>query len=364
MKKVWAVMMTLAFLLVTGCGSGSKAQNQEKPKGWFVPWSEAHLSDHVMDWKDAGVEEAMRLETGIEKGDIRLSDVWELKQVSFGYGLVINDLSALCELSNLYELVFRDAKVADFSPLSGLPNLRSLKCDSSCQSKEARLSILKVTQLTSLHLIEKSDLGNRDYVSKLEFGQMVNLHTLTLKIMEIYPENIKGLNNVKTLNIETKAFGDNGKDFPEICDILSRLPALKNLSLYGGMYDVSNVAKLTNLTSLNLTHTYLAKNLIAPVGSLTNLEELTLSDDEITDVKALSSLTNLKKLDLSCNRIEKVKPLASLENLTRLNLRSNKIRDIKPLTSLSKLTYLNVAGNDIADQSVLSQFPDTVKIEY
>jgi len=58
---------------------------------------------------------------------------------------------------------------------------------------------------------------------------------------------------------------------------------------------------------------------------LTNLTELSLSINKISDIKPLASLTKLTSLDLNYNQISNIKPLASLTNLTKLYLRGNPI---------------------------------------
>ncbi|MDB9455141.1 trypsin-like peptidase domain-containing protein, partial [Dolichospermum circinale CS-541/06] len=66
--------------------------------------------------------------------------------------------------------------------------------------------------------------------------------------------------------------------------------------------------------------------------TLTNLTELNLNGNQISDIKPLSNLTNLTSLNLWGNQISDIKPLSNLTNLTSLNLWGNQISDIKPLS--------------------------------
>jgi internalin A len=111
--------------------------------------------------------------------------------------------------------------------------------------------------------------------------------------------------------------------------------------------DLTPLANLTNLTSLNLSFNKI--NDVKPLASLTNLTELNLASTPISDVKPLGSLTKLTKLNLSFTPISDVKPLASLTKLTELYLIFNKISDVKPLASLTKLIELYLSGNKISD---------------
>lgn len=112
----------------TGNIQDNEAENtkeENKSSVTFVSWDEAGLEDHVMDWKDRYLEEAMRKITGITDRDIMLSDVWEMTVLYLcRYG--ISDISALSELMNLLHLDLRFNQICDISVLSGLINLNTL----------------------------------------------------------------------------------------------------------------------------------------------------------------------------------------------------------------------------------------------
>ena len=313
-----------------------------------------------MEWNDEGLEAAIRHITEIPEGDIMLSDVWEKKKMFISGDIVINDLSAICELTNISELYFYKIKVSDYSPLSKLPNLKSLACEYSFASDEAMLSVLSINQLTLLRFA--ADINTSKQLKMLQFGKLENLENLSVKLDEICLENIKGLNKAKTLSIRTHGYGYLSKDFPKFCDIFSKMSALEGLSLFQGVFDISPIEKLTNITSLNISEMKFMD--VSCLSNLTNLESLTLKGDKITDITPLSSLTNLKRLNLCQNKITNVKPLAGLTNLEMLVLQYNQIIDVSPLLSLTKLEHLDVSDNNISDESVFSQFPDSVEIKH
>ena len=70
------------------------------PPVYFVPWEEAGLEDHVMDWQDENLEAAMREITGIAEGDIMLSDVWEITVLVLSEKDIVS-IDAMGELKNL-----------------------------------------------------------------------------------------------------------------------------------------------------------------------------------------------------------------------------------------------------------------------
>ena len=73
----------------------------------------------------------------------------------------------------------------------------------------------------------------------------------------------------------------------------------------------------------------------------------------ISDISALAGLTNLASLDLWSNFISDISALAELTKLTYLGLERNSISDISALAGLTKLTELDLGWNSISDISPL-----------
>ena len=116
---------------------------------------------------------------------------------------------------------------------------------------------------------------------------------------------------------------------------------LTRLYLYGNsLSDISPVAGLTNLTSLNLGARNLGNSLsdISPVAGLTNLTGLFLYGNSLSDISPVVGLTNLTLLALGDNSIWDISPVAGLTNLTSLFLDSNSLSDISPVAGLTNLT--------------------------
>ena len=71
---------------------------------------------------------------------------------------------------------------------------------------------------------------------------------------------------------------------------------------------------------------------------LTNLQELYLGGNQISDLTPLAALTSLTSLELGGNQISDLTPLAALTSLTSLELGGNQISDLTPLAALTSLT--------------------------
>ena len=96
--------------------------------------------------------------------------------------------------------------------------------------------------------------------------------------------------------------------------------------------DISPLAGLTNLTSLNLQSNSITD--ISPLKGLTKLTQLYLGGNTITDLSALEGLSNLTTLYLWGNSITDVSSLEGLINLTRLDIGENPIQNTSPLCTL------------------------------
>ncbi|MEG5162530.1 leucine-rich repeat domain-containing protein [Microcoleus sp. AT3-A2] len=130
------------------------------------------------------------------------------------------------------------------------------------------------------------------------------------------------------------------------------LSNLTNLNLENNQIsDLTPLQSLTNLTNLNLGNNQISD--LTPLQSLTNLIELNLENNQISDLTPLQSLTSLKYLNLDNNQISDLTPLKFLTCLTYLNLDNNQISDLTPLQSLTCLTYLNLDNNQISDLTPL-----------
>ena len=116
--------------------------------------------------------------------------------------------------------------------------------------------------------------------------------------------------------------------------------------------DLSPLGSLTNLQYLNLDNNKLSN--IGPLGSLTNLNALYLGNNKINNISPLSSLTNLNTLGLGNNKLDDISSLSSLSKLKTLYLQSNIISNISSLSSLTNLNTLNLNNNKINNVKPLS----------
>ncbi|XP_012256387.1 protein flightless-1 isoform X2 [Athalia rosae] len=110
--------------------------------------------------------------------------------------------------------------------------------------------------------------------------------------------------------------------------------------------------RLANLQTLNLNHNPLGHFQLRQLPSLMNLTTLQMRDTQRTlsnIPSSLESLTNLQELDLSQNELPRVPDaLYSLPNLRRLNLSDNQITELSTAIDFwQKLETLNLCRNKL-----------------
>lgn len=73
-----------------------------------------------------------------------------------------------------------------------------------------------------------------------------------------------------------------------------------------------------------------------------------LSGNVITDLAPLSGLMQLQELNLANNRLSYIDALSNLQNLKSVDLSNNTIDDISPLFEIESLEYADLTGNRIS----------------
>ena len=113
---------------------------------------------------------------------------------------------------------------------------------------------------------------------------------------------------------------------------------------------IENLEENVHLRVLSLNQNRIKK--IQNIDGL-QLEELYLSQNQLTKITGLAKLPNLRTLDLSKNQIVLLRGLENIDSLRFLNLSLNKIEKIRQLTyveNLSLLTELDMCFNLIQDK--------------
>ena len=119
-----------------------------------------------------------------------------------------------------------------------------------------------------------------------------------------------------------------------------------------GIKSLSSLETATNLQELYLSHNQVSD--LTPLANLDQLQELYLSHNQVSDLTPLANLDKLSSLSLDSNQVSDLTPLANLDQLAALSLDSNQISDLTPLANLDQLQLLRLNSNQISDLTPLA----------
>jgi len=216
-------------------------------------------------------------------------------------GNYIGTTVPLGNMTGLTELHLSDNNIYDFSGIKKLKNLQVLGLANTNLTNEALLSLMELTNLTSLNIENNPDLST-EAVNMLE----MNLYNCRITHSELSP----------MVYIDNYAYpGDS-----------------TNINLSGmNIYDISVLSQFSNPQSVDL------------------------SANNISDLYAFQTMPNarlIKSLNLSYNALSDVTPLAYLTNLEYLDISYNMITSELPLLALTNLRQLNISGTPLNDQQI------------
>ncbi|KAK8972896.1 hypothetical protein V6N11_057402 [Hibiscus sabdariffa] len=293
----------------------------------------------------------------------------------------LSELSSLKSL-NLAENWFTGTNSKDgIKMLSKLKNLETLDLSSNSLGNNILSQLAGFTSLKSLRL---QDCGLKGSIDMSEVGNLRNLKELYVVENEIqslgsvFHGNSSGLarlNKLEVLGLSYNLFNNSIFSSLDFCNLINlrklllggneierlepsfqgkqelRLIKLEVLALDNNLFNNNIFSSLTASALPNLKFLYLDANRlngpmhVEDLNALRNLEELTLSDNEVTECAPSEELRlmNLKVLDLSDNSFNKsIFPcLGSLPNLKTLRIESFNFKgpiDIKDgLSNLEEL---------------------------
>ena len=136
-----------------------------------------------------------------------------------------------------------------------------------------------------------------------------------------------------------------------IADSIVEKAIRKKLKKPTGELTKADYEKVETLNLFNNQLTELPKGL----EKLTQLKNLVLQNNQLTDVKGMEKLTQLEFLNLFNNQLTDVKGMEKLAKLKTLTLNSNRLTDVKGLEKLTQLTHLELQNNPDLTKAQIDQ---------
>lgn len=148
-------------------------------------------------------------------------------------------------------------------------------------------------------------------------------------------------------------------DAPVPCDLAESVESLE--AVYQGIRDLTGMEFFTNLRDLNLGGNSISDP--GPLAGLTGLRRLVLSFNPLGNpLVSLAGLISLEVLHLSDTGLSDVGALSGLTGLRALGLERNRITDLSPLRGLQVLEYLSLADNGISDIDTLAELTSLTEL--
>ncbi|CAL6025231.1 Leucine_rich repeats-containing protein [Hexamita inflata] len=126
---------------------------------------------------------------------------------------------------------------------------------------------------------------------------------------------------------------------------------------------INGLAKMSQLTELNLGLNMLTDDCLEIIGSIKNLQCLDLSINRLENVDKLKQLGNLRALDLNQNFIKTVDCLESLAGLQNLDISYNQVSHVKALENMENMKVLNISHNKINSMQCLAKMKNIVSLD-
>ena len=167
--------------------------------------------------------------------------------------------------------------------------------------------------------------------------------------------NIASLANLNYLSITNTLVSN------EELKIIGALPKLESLTLDGcGLATTAGLEQAKNLTYLDLSNNTIRN--IDALMSMTELQQLHMAHNALTDLTAITGLKKLTTLDIPYNSVQTLVPVYNLTGLQELNLSNNQIVDVSNMDKLPALTHLDLSFNQVADVASIAACTNMVDL--
>ena len=293
-----------------------------------------------------GIEAAKNLETLTISGNpddssksfkdvTPLKNLKKLKLLRLSHN-AINDLTPLKDLSGLEKLYISHNQIEDVSILNNLKNLKNLDISVN--------KVNDISDLKDLTKVENLDMRNNKISDISVTKNYKNLNWLMANNNQIKDiSSLKSNTELNYLNLENNQIED--------ASAITDLSKLQSLNLNNNKITKIDVSKLTDLTELSISQNGLES--IDSISKLMKLNDVNLSENKLTSVEALKDLTELGMLNLSSNQLKDIAPIKNLAKLYNLDVHSNPIKDISVAKDLKQLGDVDVSETQITDLTPL-----------
>ncbi|GAY67746.1 hypothetical protein CUMW_258990, partial [Citrus unshiu] len=262
--------------------------------------------------------------------------------------------------------------------LSRLSNLKMLDLSENLFNNSILSSVAHLSSLTSLYLYSNRLEGNIDVKELDSLRDLEELYIGWNMIDKfVVPKGYRGLRKLKSLGLSGVGITNGSK----LLQSMGSFPSLNTLHLSFNEFTetvtttTQELHNFTNLEYLTLDYSSLHISLLQSIASFTSLKNLSMSYCEVNGVlsgQEFDSLSNLEELDMSGNEIDNFEVpqgYKGLRKLKTLYLLGVGIRDgsklLQSMGSFPSLNNLDLSYNNFTDTVTTTQgFPHFKSLEH
>ena len=202
---------------------------------------------------------------------------------------------------------------------------------------EEKMKFKWMKNQTKLTIADKSITSLEDLVF------FPNLIELTIGDWQNTPEitELDGIENCTKMQSVKILFGPD-KDYSKLA-LLSNLKKFYRRGANDYKNIIQNLKKCSNIEEISILNQNIENTI--DLRNFDKLKTLCLDSNNLIKVPEINNITSLETISLANNRINKIENLNNLVNLKKLNLQNNNIKDITPLQYNNSLMELNLKEN-------------------
>lgn len=291
------------------------------------------VGDQAISFKDPNFEAVIRKALGKNIGDILISDVQQIKELTARVcGIMYVD--ELKYFSSLEKLDLYGNRINDLTPISNLKSLKELNMGKNYNvlysSNRNGLDISPLKSLVNLEVLDLRENMITDISALSSLAVLKKLDLTNNRISDI--SSLRNCVSLIELDISSNRYvNDEGVECTiDTLEPLYRLPYLRSIIANDcGIKNIRNISSLAALTYLEIGHNYIDD--ISPICFMLILGYVDVNHNIITDISCLSGDMSIRELNVSYNLISDFNVILNMHSLENIVWAGNPINDYTPI---------------------------------
>ena len=308
-------------------------------------------------WEVGSVPGEIRLKKGCTNEQFAAAckaNVGWIKSITFAFGgnKAITSLAPITEVKGLQKLsiwIKNDQQhPLDLGPLAGMTELQELDCE-GCMTNGKALSGLKKLKKLNFKGFGVS-IDEIQFVKDLPELEELAVPQTEKPVTDISP--LLGAKKLKKVSLGC-VYGLTDEQLAPI----SSLTDLEEITISGKIKSLSFLKGCTKLKVVNASGEGFMSEFsdISALKDMKNLANVKLFGPKITDLSALAGKAELSSLDIAFCTVSDLSPLKNCDKLKSLGIISTKVTDLSVLAGITELSRIDAQNTEIKDLSPLKK---------